>query len=154
MSTVTVADVLAPLAARIDAKVPGGRPLGLRFWDGSELPGPAGAPVIVVKSHQAIARVIHERSELGFGRAWVAGELDVEGDLAETLELTDRFRGIKVDRKDLLAALRAARRLNALPLREPEPPKAEARLRGRLHSLRRDREAIQHHYDVSNRFYE
>ena len=27
------------------------------------------------------------------------------------------------------------------------------RLRGRLHSLRRDRQAIQHHYDVSNRFY-
>jgi cyclopropane-fatty-acyl-phospholipid synthase len=38
-------------------------------------------------------------------------------------------------------------------LREPEPPAAEVRLRGRLHSLRRDQQAIQHHYDVSNRFY-
>ena len=112
-----------------------------------------GAPVIVVNSPRAIARVIHERSELGFGRAWVAGELDVDGDLGETLVLAQRFRGITVDRKDLLAALRAARRLNALPLREPEPPQSEARLRGRLHSLRRDKQAIQHHYDVSNRFY-
>ena len=149
-----VADVLAPLAARIDAKISGGRPTGLRFWDGSELPGPPGAPVIVVNSPRAIARVIHERSELGFGRAFVAGELEVEGDLGETLKLSERFRGIKVDRKDLLEALRAARRLNALPLREPEPPAAEARLGGRLHSLRRDKQAIEHHYDVSNRFYE
>jgi cyclopropane-fatty-acyl-phospholipid synthase len=147
------ADVLAPLAARIDAKISGGRPIGLRFWDGSELPGSPGAPVIVVNSPTAIARVIHERSELGFGRAFVAGELDVDGDLGETLVLSQCFRGIEIDRKDLIAALRAARRLKALPLREPEPPKSEARLRGRLHSLRRDQDAIQHHYDVSNRFY-
>jgi cyclopropane-fatty-acyl-phospholipid synthase len=150
----TAAAVLSPLAARIDAKITGGRPLGLRFWDGSELPGPPGAPVIVVNSPTAIARVIHERSELGFGRAFVAGELDVDGDLGETLKLTDRFRGVKIDRKDLIGALKAARRLNALPLREPEPPASEARLKGRLHSLRRDKQAIQHHYDVSNRFYE
>jgi cyclopropane-fatty-acyl-phospholipid synthase len=148
------AEILAPLAARIDAKLSGDRPLGLRFWDRSELPGPPGAPVIVVNSPRAIGRVIHERSELGFGRAWVAGELDVDGDLGETLQLAQHFRGIKLDRKDLLAVLKAARRLQALPLREPEPPEAEVRLRGRLHSLRRDRQAIQHHYDVSNRFYE
>ena len=150
----TAADALAPLATRIDARIPGGRPIGLRFWDGSELPAAAAdAPTIVVNSPRAIARVVHERSELGFGRAWVAGELDVDGDLGETLVLSQRFRGIPVGRGDLVLALRAARRLNALTLREPEPPKSEARLRGRLHSLRRDKQAIQHHYDVSNRFY-
>jgi cyclopropane-fatty-acyl-phospholipid synthase len=154
MNKGSVAATLASLAARLDPKVEGGRPLGLRFWDGSELPGPAGAPVIVVNSPRAIARVIHERSELGFGRAWVAGELDVDGDLGETLQLAQRVRGISLDRKDVLAALKAARRLKALPLREPEPPQAEVRLGGRRHSLRRDRQAIQHHYDVSNRFYE
>src|ERR687890_801309 len=111
MKTGSAAAALAPLAERIDVKIPGGRPLGLRFWDGSELPGPEGAPTIVVESPRAIARIVHERSELGFGRAWVAGELDVDGDLAETLRLAQRFRGLKVDRKDLLAAFRAARRL-------------------------------------------
>ena len=153
----SAAGVLAPLAERIDAKVAGGRPFGLRFWDGSELPAPsppaAGTPVIVVNSPRAIARVLHERSELGFGRAWVAGELDVEGDLGGLLALAQRFRGVRVNRGDLLAALRAAHRVGALGLRAPEPPAAEVRLRGRLHSPRRDRAAIQHHYDVSNRFY-
>jgi cyclopropane-fatty-acyl-phospholipid synthase len=153
----TAAEILTPLVDRVDPKIPGGRPLSLRFWDGSELPAPSpppgGAPTIVVRSPQAIARILHERSELGFGRAWVAGELDVEGDLAQTMELAFRFRGFSVDRGDIVEGLKAARKLGALTLRNPTPPSSEARLQGRLHSLHRDREAIQHHYDVSNRFY-
>ena len=35
-----------------------------------------------------------------------------------------------------------------------KPPASEARLSGRLHSRRRDRAAIAHHYDLSNDFYE
>ncbi len=42
--------------------------------------------------------------------------------------------------------------------RMPPPPQevtqARRRLAGRLHSKGRDAEAISHHYDVSNRFYE
>ncbi len=33
------------------------------------------------------------------------------------------------------------------------PPKTQARIRGRLHSLARDRSSISHHYDLSNEFY-
>lgn len=156
-ATLSVADAFAAVVRRIDAKVSGGRPIGLRFWDGSELPAPApppgGAPVLVVRHPRAIARVLHERSELGFGRAYVTNEVDVDGDLGQTLALVPRFRGIRVERREILEALRAARRVGALALREPSPPATEARLPGRLHSLRRDRAAIQHHYDVSNEFY-
>ena len=35
----------------------------------------------------------------------------------------------------------------------PPPPREEARLRGLRHTLRRDREAVSHHYDVGNDFY-
>ncbi|NEB82538.1 class I SAM-dependent methyltransferase, partial [Streptomyces sp. SID14478] len=35
----------------------------------------------------------------------------------------------------------------------PPAPATQARLRGALHSRRRDREAISHHYDLSNAFY-
>jgi cyclopropane-fatty-acyl-phospholipid synthase len=35
----------------------------------------------------------------------------------------------------------------------PAPPGSQARLRGRLHSTGRDRDAIAHHYDLSNDFY-
>ncbi|MGH2990431.1 MAG: class I SAM-dependent methyltransferase, partial [Solirubrobacterales bacterium] len=35
----------------------------------------------------------------------------------------------------------------------PPPPAAELRPRGRLHTRRRDAEAVRHHYDVSNEFF-
>ena len=38
--------------------------------------------------------------------------------------------------------------------RPPAAPASQARLRGRLHSQRRDRSAISFHYDLSNEFYE
>jgi cyclopropane-fatty-acyl-phospholipid synthase len=42
----------------------------------------------------------------------------------------------------------------ALSLRGPAIPASEARLAaGRRHSVRRDRAAVRHHYDVSNAFY-
>ena len=45
-----------------------------------------------------------------------------------------------------------AARLRVLGPR-PAPPASEARLRGGLHTRRRDRDAIAHHYDLSNAFY-
>lgn len=151
-----VADVLAPLANRIDARAGGARTFAVRLWDGSELPPPGGGASIatlVVRSPAALARVVREPNEVGFGRSWVTGELDVEGDLAEALAASDAMRGLNLGARDKLAALAAARRLGALRLRAPEPPASEARLSGRRHSLRRDRAAVRHHYDVSNAFY-
>jgi cyclopropane-fatty-acyl-phospholipid synthase len=60
------------------------------------------------------------------------------------------MRGLSFGARDKLAALGAARRLGALRLRTPAPPDSEARMSGRRHSLRRDRAAVRHHYDVSN----
>ena len=39
-------------------------------------------------------------------------------------------------------------------LRPLPPPDEEARLHGGIHTRRRDRESVSHHYDVSNTFYE
>ena len=141
------------MARRLAARVGLDGALGVRFWDGSELPGDPGAPTAIVRGPRALAYLAREPNELGFGRAWVAGDLDVEGDLAETLALRFRIVRGRVRRADRLAALRAVRQVGALPLRAPRPPAAEAHLAGRLHSLRRDRSAVRHHYDVSNAFY-
>ena len=48
-----------------------------------------------------------------------------------------------------------ARRSSPGPGRRPPPPREEVRRRrGALHTMRRDRAAISHHYDVGNDFYE
>jgi cyclopropane-fatty-acyl-phospholipid synthase len=57
---------------------------------------------------------------------------------------------VKLTPKQLVAA---AREIGVKNLRPLPPPPEEARLRGRRHSVARDRAAVSHHYDVSNEFY-
>ncbi|MCK1796912.1 class I SAM-dependent methyltransferase [Streptomyces sp. XM4193] len=152
-----------------------GRPLPLRIraWDGSEA-GPEGAPVVVLNSRQALRRLLWKPGNLGLARAWVAGDLDVEGDLYEALDRLGRLLWHRDDqagrrrRQSLPAALRALSALArprqlragadllalAGPTAPPKPPPEETPVRrGPLHTLRRDSEAISHHYDVGNDFY-
>jgi cyclopropane-fatty-acyl-phospholipid synthase len=61
-------------------------PVRLRAWDGSEAgPPDPDAPVLVVRHRRALRRLLWKPGELGLVRAWVAGELDVDGDLYEAL---------------------------------------------------------------------
>jgi cyclopropane-fatty-acyl-phospholipid synthase len=153
---VNAAEVLGPLAERIDARIAGTRAFAVRFWDGSELPPPGGDSVevtLVVRSPAALARILREPNEVGLGRAWISGELDVEGDLEQALAAGEAMRGVSLGTREKLAALAAARRLGALRLRPPAAPRSEARLSGHRHSLERDRAAVRHHYDVSNAFF-
>jgi cyclopropane-fatty-acyl-phospholipid synthase len=127
-------------------------PVGLRAWDGSRA-GAMDGPCVVLWSRRALRHVLWQPGELGLARAYVTGDLDVEGDLAEGLS---RFRRPGAAPGPGLAdwprIVRAAARLGALGPRPPVPA-AEARLSGRLHTRRRDRAAIAHHYDLSNDFY-
>ncbi|MCW2839637.1 MAG: SAM-dependent methyltransferase, partial [Aeromicrobium sp.] len=59
-------------------------PIRLRAWDGSEA-GVPGAPIVVIRSRRALQQVIWKPGELGVARAYVQGDLDVEGDLGEGL---------------------------------------------------------------------
>lgn len=138
-------------------------PLRIRAWDGSQS-GPPGAPTLVVRNRRALRRLLWKPGELGLARAWVAGDLEIEGDLYTAL---DTLSGLVWERaegsRSLLQALRdpdvraAAGRLLRLagPLLPPAPPREEVRrTTHRLHTRRSDRRAISHHYDVGNDFYE
>jgi len=59
-------------------------PVRLRAWDGSEA-GPAGTTVVVIRSAQALRRILWRPGELGLARAYISGDLDVEGDLTDGL---------------------------------------------------------------------
>jgi cyclopropane-fatty-acyl-phospholipid synthase len=139
-------------------------PIRIRAWDGSEAgpdPDPDGPPppVAIIRHRRALRRLLWNPGELGLARAFVAGELDVEGDLADglsrfwTLIRTRESERLRLSASDRLQAVRLAARLGVLGPRPPAPA-SEARLSGGLHSRRRDRAAISHHYDLSNSFYE
>ncbi|NGO14399.1 class I SAM-dependent methyltransferase [Streptomyces sp. HC44] len=137
-------------------------PVRLRAWDGSEA-GPPSAPALVVRNRRALRRLLWKPGELGLARAWVAGDLTVDGDLYTAL---DQMEGLVWERGEDARSLaqtlrdpeaRAAVRgllMMAGPPLPPAPPHEEVRRRTHLHTKRTDRRAISHHYDVGNDFYE
>jgi cyclopropane-fatty-acyl-phospholipid synthase len=148
------------IAARVAAVVQplfGGRlPVRLKAWDGT-VAGPTDAPTVVLRDPAALRRLVRHPGELGLAQAYVTGELDVEGDLLDGFRrvwrsVRDQHASPGLALSTVLAGLRTARSLGALG-RPPAPPASQARLRGRLHTLTRDRAAIAHHYDLSNDFY-
>ncbi|HET7195767.1 MAG TPA: class I SAM-dependent methyltransferase, partial [Nocardioides sp.] len=149
------------LATALEPFVGGDLPVRLRAWDGSEA-GPAEAPVVDLRSPNAVRRMLRHPGELGAAQAYVTGELDVPQvngwDLGTALThafSVARERGLNGARPSpgaVVRAVRTASSIGALGL-PPAPPASQARLRGRLHSPLRDRRAISHHYDLSNEFY-
>jgi cyclopropane-fatty-acyl-phospholipid synthase len=147
---------VAGTLARLVGEVFGGdTPVRIRAWDGSEA-GPADAPVVVLRSRTALRRLLWDPSELGLARAYVAGEIDVEGDLAEGLSrvwsLIRARPPVLPGRRDQLRWARTALRLGIVGPRPPAPPE-EAVLGGEKHSTDRDSDAISYHYDQSNDLY-
>src|ERR1700733_391415 len=70
-----VADYPAPVVRHLFG---GELPVRFRAWDGSEA-GPADGPTVVLESKQALRRILWQPGELGLARAYVSGELAVEG---------------------------------------------------------------------------
>ena len=155
-STGGIADRFAPLVEAVEPRISGPLPAAVRFWDGSELgPGERGSAsdTIVIGNRRGLTYAVMRPDQLGIGRGWVSGDIDLEGDLYRVMAAGAKLYGFDFTVREKLEALRIAARLGAIRIPPPEPPSVEARVGGRLHSLRRDREAIQHHYDVSNDFY-
>lgn len=155
---VGAATAVAPvLAAAIEPLIGGELPVRLIAWDGS-IAGPAAAPVVWLRSPAALRRMLWRPGELGAAQAYVCGDLDVDGDLVDALsqvwsQITERgLRPIRPSPAALARLCAVATRLGVLGGPLPSPV-TQARMRGRLHSLSRDRAAISHHYDLSNEFY-
>ena len=125
-------------------------PVRLEAWDGTRL-GPEDAPAtIVLRSSDALRRIVTAPGELGFARAYVCGDVDIEGDIFAVLEMRDRLPNPKLTLRQLVDGIRLLGFGNLRPL---PPPPEEIRVSGRLHSKERDAAAVAAHYDVGNEFY-
>ena len=134
-------------------------PIHVRCWDGSEA-GPPDSPArVFFRNRTALRRVLWSPGELGLARAFVAGDLEVDGDIFALLDVPDLISRIGEHRIRAMTpgTIRRAAvsliRLGALGP-PPKPPAVEIRRRrGPLHSRSRDSAAVSHHYDVGNEFY-
>ena len=128
------------------------RPFRVELWDGSALPATDGERLVFrVRSPRALGHVLRSPGQLGVGRAFVAGDLEVD-DLDAALDLLDTWRPPPVDARGKARLAAAAVRAGALGA-VPRVPAVELRPRGRRHSPLRDRRAVTHHYDVGNEFF-
>jgi cyclopropane-fatty-acyl-phospholipid synthase len=140
-----VADIIAGV---VGADVP----VRVIAYDGSKA-GPDSSEVALrIVSPRALARLATAPGTLGLARAYVEGEIEVEGELYDVLNAMADLTLNDITRGD---QMRLARKMLPIWLRHRQPaPELEYRPPGRLHSKARDKKAISHHYDVSNQFYE
>jgi cyclopropane-fatty-acyl-phospholipid synthase len=129
------------------------RPFALEFWDGTRLPATQdnGGPHFTVRSPQAVAHALRSPGQLGIGRAYVSGLLEVD-DIDAALKLLDTWQPPPLARADQARLALAAARACGLTMPPPTPP-VELRPRGKRHSRERDARAVRHHYDVANEFF-
>ncbi|HEU4462082.1 MAG TPA: class I SAM-dependent methyltransferase, partial [Solirubrobacterales bacterium] len=142
----------APLRKEIESRLPE-RPFTIEFWDGSRVPSTSeDGPVFSVRSPRAIAHALRAPGQLGLGRAYVSGELEVD-DIDKVIRVLDGWQPPALEGADQRALMLAA--VRAMGIVKPPPrPEAELRPSGKRHSKERDARAVRHHYDVSNEFFE
>jgi cyclopropane-fatty-acyl-phospholipid synthase len=150
------------LADVLDLLVQGEVPFRFTAYDGSAT-GPVDAPCAVhLRTPRGAAYLATSPGSLGMARAYVSGDLEING-----VHPGDPYPLLRVvldqlhwRAPDARRVVRIARSLGVARLVPPPPPPQEALadwrrvLEGLRHSRRRDAEAIHHHYDVSNVFYE
>ncbi len=90
----------APLRREIEARIPE-RPFSVEFWDGTRLPSTDGdGPTFFVRSPRAAAHALRAPGQLGLGRAYVSGEIEVD-DMDAVIELLDSWQPPSLDRGDI-----------------------------------------------------
>ncbi len=128
------------------------RDFAVRLWDGTTL-GPAAAPrfTLILTHPGALRRMFLPPTDRSIGEAFLRGDFEVEGDLEAAIAAA--VRAIAAPRSWWEWGALAADALTLPHGRSGSEPPPRARLRGRVHSLARDRAAVRYHYDVGNDFY-
>jgi cyclopropane-fatty-acyl-phospholipid synthase len=150
----TIADI-------VESVVDGPLPLRFEAYDGSGA-GPADAPRrMTLRSPRGAAYLATAPGDLGLARAYVSGDLHLDGvHPGDPYELLVDMASVRFRRPSPQLAVEVVRTLGRKGVTPPPPPPQESLPRwrrlaeGLRHSGPRDAEAIHHHYDVSNRFYE
>src|SRR5436189_4672218 len=97
-------------------------PVEFRAYDGSTS-GTAGAPVrITVRSPVAVSYLAQAPGELGLARAYVAGHLDVDGDMYTALARMTSAPSVALDLPERLRLLASLGGPKVLWPRIPPPP--------------------------------
>lgn len=125
-------------------------PPRMRAWNGEEW-GPTDSDAVIVLQHPgALRALLLPPTDLTAGEAYVYDDVDIEGNIFTALEFAT---GFDVGPRLRFQGLRIGRLLRKLPAESRRSAARRPQMRGLLHSLRRDRAAVTHHYDTGNDFF-
>jgi cyclopropane-fatty-acyl-phospholipid synthase len=140
-----------PLRHEIERTLPH-RPFAVELWDGTTIPATeSNGTTFSIRSPQALAHLLRSPGELGLGRAYVLGLLDVD-DVEGAIRVIDTWEPPTLSRADQARLALALVRATGI-VAPPRRPSIELRPLGRLHSIGRDRRAVRYHYDAGNDFF-
>ncbi|EFQ83263.1 Cyclopropane-fatty-acyl-phospholipid synthase [Aeromicrobium marinum DSM 15272] len=139
-----------------------GMPFRFEAYDGSTAGPEDAAHTVRLLTERGLAYLMSTPGDLGFARAYVAGDLEIDGvhpgDPYAMMQLFRSRLTFRLPPPGELVTIVRSLGLSHLVAPPPPPeehlPKWRRVLEGLRHSRSRDAEAIHHHYDVSNRFYE
>jgi cyclopropane fatty-acyl-phospholipid synthase-like methyltransferase len=152
----SVAEILEILTAT------GRHPMKFTAYDGSTAGSEDAVLGLDLRTPRGATYLATAPGELGLARAYVSGDLQTygvhPGDPYQLLKtLTDRVQFKRPSARVLANVVRSIGVEHLLPVAPPleeTPPRWRRVAAGVMHSKTRDAEAIHHHYDVSNAFYE
>ena len=130
------------------------RDFAVRLWDGSTWDTEVGQPrrfTMAIRHPGAIRNMFSTQGERALGQAYIYDDFDIEGDLHCAFPMAEHLSRLRLSIADKL-------RLASLLLRLPpasatQQGRQAASLKGKLHSIERDREAVSYHYNTSNDFF-
>ncbi|MFP3895243.1 MAG: class I SAM-dependent methyltransferase [Anaerolineales bacterium] len=128
--------------------------IGFRLWNGTWWPNNSPREATVVLKHPgALRAMLLPPTEVNMGEAYLYDDFDIEGDVEAAFQAA---HPLLEDGLNWRTRLGSALKLLRLPTKRQMEvaPRGRAQMRGRQHSIDRDRQAIAYHYDVSNDFYQ
>jgi len=150
------------IGAAVESLMRDGLPVRFTAYDGSSAGDPDAEYGLHLVNQRGLAYLLTAPGDLGLARAYVSGDLEVTGahpgDPYGPMQLMKSHTKFRAPSPS--EALTLVRGLGLSNLRPPAPPPQEhlprwrRAVEGLRHSMRRDAAVIEHHYDVSNRFYE
>ncbi|HEX8761370.1 MAG TPA: class I SAM-dependent methyltransferase [Pseudonocardiaceae bacterium] len=161
-ATATATSDRLSLAGIVELLTDGRFPVRFTAYDGSATGPPDSEISVHLATPRGASYLFTAPGDLGMARAYIAGDLRASGvhpgDPYQAMQLM--ANEVHFRRPTMAELALIVRSLGWEVLHPVSPPPQESRPRwrrvieGLAHSRYRDSEAVQHHYDVSNRFYE
>jgi cyclopropane-fatty-acyl-phospholipid synthase len=123
--------------------------ISVYLWNGERVWGRGEELKIEIKKVWALREALSEFSDLSLAESYIYDLLDLKGDIYLVFPIADWLIEKFSSLRKKLELLKLIKRIPKLE----ELEKCRAEVRGELHSIERDKQAVQYHYDVSNDFY-